>query len=328
MVSAVNPIRPFLATLLLSGLGSVADAQAPRPTTPPAAAPARTLPQACDQDPFDIQYGPIRRGSLVRLGRHRSIDGSANWDPAMEHYVGRVTPVVAARGLDPQGCSIVQVAADGGEYVWRVRDLEVVADAPPEEEAGRPPEIRLEPGGLLDPRVFEGQLGAVTREADDVRDGCAGYIGTQPTFTLLVPRDMPMLSILVHSNVDTVLVIRTPGGRIACVDDVDARDPVISGRAAAGRYEVFVGTFESGSGTPSFRVGLSERGSVRAPLLAGVDARDIRPLGPEGDGPSPTHLQPGRPVRSSPDDEVAEEPGFGEMFGIPMGATAPSGNTR
>ncbi len=256
------------------------------------------MPQACEQDPFHVNYGPIQEGSLVRLGRHRSVEGNANWDPSMEHYVGRVTNVVAARGLDPQGCPIVEVAVDGGEYVWRVRDLVVVADAPA--DAAPPiPEVRLVLGHVPDPQVYEAEFQRTSRRANSLKDGCSGWIASQPTLTLVLEDDFPTLSILTRSAVDAVLLVRTPGGEVVCVDDVDGRDPLLSGRAQAGRYEVFVGTYEPGDVDARFRLALSERGTIRASALDAIEATSVRPLRREADTRRPTRLQPGR-ARSAP----------------------------
>ena len=84
------------------------------------------VPQACGQtDPLD--HGPMREGTAVRLGRHRAVDGDANWADDMDAYVGRATTVTALGVADAAGCPTVTVDADGGTFNWRVRDLRVVA---------------------------------------------------------------------------------------------------------------------------------------------------------------------------------------------------------
>lgn len=296
-----NRSVPFAAALAFTAFVPVRSVYADPPSTPAAStAPSRAarssdaaLPQQCEQDPFHVDYGAIREGSLVRLGRHRSVDGNANWDPSMEHYVGRVTPVVSARGLDPQGCAIVEVAADGGEYVWRVRDLAIVADAPAR-EATTVPELRASLGAVPDPRVFDTTLPELTRRASTVKTGCAGWIGAQPTFTLLLEDDFETLSLMVRSRIDAILVVHTPGGEYVCVDDVEGRDPVLSGRAVAGRYEVFVGAYEPAQGSPAIRIGISERATVRAASLDGIVEADVHPL-VENARQGSTRLRPGRP---------------------------------
>jgi hypothetical protein len=294
-----------------------------QPPRAPTAVRAEPLPQACEQDAFHVDYGALREGSLVRLGRHRSVDGNANWDPSMEHFVGRVTPVTSARGLDPQGCAIIEVAVDGGEYVWRVRDVSVVAAAP-DDEPSHVPELRLAPGFVPDPQVYESRIGTLTRRANTLESGCTGWVGAHPTFTMLLEDDFPTFSVMAHSSVDTVLLVRTPAGEFVCVDDVDGRDPILTGRAGAGRYEVYVGAFEAVSGEPRFRLALSERGTVRASSLEAVAEVDVRPLEVQGDGRvvRTTHLQPGRPVRPASTPSSSPRPPAAE------GDPRPSSNTR
>lgn len=287
---------------------------------------ARLLPQTCEQDPFHVDYGPIHEGSLVRLGRHRSVDGNANWDPSMEHYIGRVTAVVAARGLDPQGCPIVEVAVDGGEYVWRVRDLAVVADLPAN-AASAVPEVRIGHGLVPDPRVFEAPFPRPTRRANSLEAGCSGWIASQPTFTLVLEDDFPTLSILTRSSVDAVLVVRTPSNEIVCVDDVDGRDPVLSGRASAGRYEVFVGTYEPGEVDARFRLAVSERATVHPASLDEVAASAVLPLRRSDEASRPTRLQPGR-VRDSESPAASPAPAPRRRAPSRESATPRSANTR
>lgn len=271
--------------------GGTTAASSPAPTRAPRGH-EQALPQACEQDPFHVDYGAIREGSLVRLGRHRSVDGNANWDPSMEHYVDRVTPVVAARGLDPQGCAIVEVAADGGEYVWRVRDLAIVAEAP-SNGAGAVPELRIALGAVPDPRVFDTTMPALARRASTLKPGCAGWVGARPTFTMLLADEFPHLTLMARSRADTILVVRRPSGEFVCVDDVEGRDPVLGGRASAGRYEVYVGGYEPSPDATPVRIGISERSTVRVASLDEVADRDTRPLSNDAGRPT-TRLRAGR----------------------------------
>lgn len=213
----------------------------------------------------------------------------------MEHYVGRVTPVVSARGLDPQGCPIIEVAVDSGEYVWRVRDVSIVAEAA-EPADGRVPELSAAPGFVPDPRVHEGRLSPLTRRSTALKEGCAGWVGARPTFTLLLQDDFPTFSLMAHAGVDLVLVVRTPTGELVCVDDVEGHDPVLTGRAVAGRYEVYVGAYEASPSEPRFRVALSERATVRVASIDAIPQADVQPLDAARAPTSGTHLQSGRPT--------------------------------
>ncbi len=85
-----------------------------------------TIPQVCDQpSPFD--HGPVQVGTEVVLGRHRAVGGDENWNDDMDRSVGRTTTVTEASGADPAGCPTVKVSADGGDYFWRIRDMQVRA---------------------------------------------------------------------------------------------------------------------------------------------------------------------------------------------------------
>lgn len=67
-------------------------------------------------------YAGVRVGTEVTLGRHEVVNGSDNWADDMEDYVGRRTRVTSLGGVDEQGCAVVRVEADDGEWMWRVRD--------------------------------------------------------------------------------------------------------------------------------------------------------------------------------------------------------------
>ncbi len=66
------------------------------------------------------QHGALRLGSRVTLG---PIDKD-NWSPDQNRYVGSTTKVVElVPDRDFRGCYGVRIAADGGVYFWRVRNL-------------------------------------------------------------------------------------------------------------------------------------------------------------------------------------------------------------
>lgn len=71
------------------------------------------------------EYGGVRVGSRIRLGRHTMAGGSTNWTSDMARYVGREARVTRLGGTDAQGCTVVYVDADDGAYMWRLRDAQV-----------------------------------------------------------------------------------------------------------------------------------------------------------------------------------------------------------
>ena len=81
------------------------------------------FPQACGMTDEGADYGSAQMGATVRLGRHREVDGDANWNDAMEAFIGQTGQVTELLGADSQGCAVVHVSTDGGSWAWRVRDM-------------------------------------------------------------------------------------------------------------------------------------------------------------------------------------------------------------
>jgi hypothetical protein len=84
---------------------------------------SRSAMPDCDQAvPY---YGPVVVGGLVVLDRHRPWRGDANWNPAMEPFIGQIATVTELSGLDDVGCPGIRVDLDGGQFFWRVRDMDL-----------------------------------------------------------------------------------------------------------------------------------------------------------------------------------------------------------
>ncbi len=83
------------------------------------------VPQACGMTDDNAQYGRIEIGTEVVLGRHRPVDGEANWVEEMDRYVGRSARVTELVGVDDQGCPLLRVDVDGGDWFWRLRDVQL-----------------------------------------------------------------------------------------------------------------------------------------------------------------------------------------------------------
>jgi hypothetical protein len=81
------------------------------------------FPQVCEMTEETAVYGPLEEGSTVILGRHREVDGSDNWAPDMDAYVGEEATITRLSGVDPEGCPGVRVDLDDEGFFWRVRDL-------------------------------------------------------------------------------------------------------------------------------------------------------------------------------------------------------------
>jgi len=108
------------------------------------------VPQQCGLTDETVAWGPVGVGTEVVIGRHRPVDGETNWVAEMEPFVGRRAAVTVLVGVDEQGCGLVHLDLDEGDFFWRLRDLRL-ADPPaaaepasePPPPAGRPPSGRL-----------------------------------------------------------------------------------------------------------------------------------------------------------------------------------------
>lgn len=81
------------------------------------------VPQQCNQDDANPDYGPIVVGTEVILGRHRSVEGDDNWTTEMGPYVGQRARIMEQSGVDGMGCPGVRVDVDQRQWFWRIRDM-------------------------------------------------------------------------------------------------------------------------------------------------------------------------------------------------------------
>jgi hypothetical protein len=94
-------------------------------------------------------YGSLRVGDGLVLGAHSPwtgpngqggyVTGDTNWAAEMGRWVGVSTVITSFEGLDSAGCAVVRVAADGGQYFWRLRDARPAYGAPPPPPVAPPP---------------------------------------------------------------------------------------------------------------------------------------------------------------------------------------------
>ena len=91
--------------------------------------------------------------------------------------------------------------------------------------------LRLQPGG----EQGAGRIGGI------------GWISTRPNIVLEV-QDEGSIRIEVASDSDPTLLVRLPDGSVLSNDDSEGLNPALTVRGArAGRYEVFVGTYNAGA---------------------------------------------------------------------------------
>jgi hypothetical protein len=87
-------------------------------------------PQACGLTDQTVRWEGLAVGVEVVLGRHRAVNGDDNWDAQMDQFVGRTGHVTELVGVDDQGCPLVHVDSDNGQWFWRARDLVIAETAP------------------------------------------------------------------------------------------------------------------------------------------------------------------------------------------------------
>jgi len=123
-------------------------------------------------------------------------------------------------------------------------------------------ELSLESGFNNDPRVIPLQAGGDI-SAQRAGSNCAGFITDAPDFRVFYNAGSLPLIISVASEADTTLVVNAPDGRFYCDDDggVNGANPSIRfNDPQSGRYEIWVGTYQSGNAQPA-RLHISEVGS-------------------------------------------------------------------
>ena len=120
----------------------------------------------------------------------------------------------------------------------------------------------LTSGFTPDPHVVNVVAGG-TINASGVGSNCAGFVAANPDYKVNYTAGSLPLIISVASSADTTLVINGPDGRWYCDDDggVNGANPSIRfNNPQSGRYDIFVGTYRSGTPQPA-RLHVSEVGS-------------------------------------------------------------------
>ncbi len=218
-------------------------------------------PQACGLTDQTVRWDGMTVGAEVVLGRHRDVNGDDNWDVGMDAFVGQTAHITELVGVDDQGCAVVHLDADGGQWFWRARDLVMTGGTGAPGRAGgggvatAPQAITLAPG-FADPRtVTVAAGGPVAGSTMGAADGwCAGNYPAAAQITLTLSAPLTNLRVLGRAEQDTTLAVRFPDGHVECNDDGGGYPnpqldiPV----AAAGNYQIFVGSFSSsGMGVPT-----------------------------------------------------------------------------
>lgn len=103
-------------------------------------------------------------------------------------------------------------------------------------------------GELALPVTLEGKV-----PADEAGPECRGQIDqTRPDALLSLTAEEPLLAIRAESEMDTTLLVMTPGGEVRCSDDAIGYNPaLVFENAAPGDYAVWIGVYPGGEGRPA-----------------------------------------------------------------------------
>ena len=104
-----------------------------------------------------------------------------------------------------------------------------------------------------------GPANATSLGTDADNNFCYGYMTAAPTYSLNWSGTGTFLRFYVQSSGDTVMVVNAPNGSWYCNDDTFGLNPAISfDNPAAGRYDVWIGTFSTLAGMVSADLFITE----------------------------------------------------------------------
>lgn len=117
--------------------------------------------------------------------------------------------------------------------------------------------LSLRSGFMPDPHVASGQAGG-TVAGNGVNPNCRGHYAPQPSHVLMSPTGFNQIRFVVHSGIDTTLLVMLPNGQIFCDDDGGSGlNPLIATSSPAGPIRVWVGSYSSSQMGP-YNIGFSE----------------------------------------------------------------------
>lgn len=166
-----------------------------------------------------VTTGPSLPGALVS-----DLLGSAGATSTTTPNINTTPNTTTNTGLDPAGLN------SGADPAFGVFNL--APNFQPD-----PTEVDMTAGGEVD--VFSMNLGSQ----------CRGYVANVPDARISYGSAGGFLRIFFQSTGDTTMIVRLPNGSFICNDDFSGTlDPLVDIDApAAGDYEVWVGTFSSGT---------------------------------------------------------------------------------
>jgi len=151
---------------------------------------------------------------------------------------------------------IARILAAGAAFAALAAGAAVAQDYNAEPYYGT---LNLRAGFTPDPQVIDLAAGGSV-SASNISSSCRGMIGARPDVRLNYSAGSFPLIFSVASGADTTLVVNGPDGSWYCDDDggINGLNPALRfGSPQSGRYEIWVGTYASGSTQPA-RLVISE----------------------------------------------------------------------
>lgn len=113
-----------------------------------------------------------------------------------------------------------------------------------------PMELRGKGGGDVAVSALVGRTDTPTGE-------CTGFANARPNHTIVLTSQFNALSLKVQSSEDTALIIKGPGG-VWCNDDLDGKNPGLSGQWLPGSYAVWISSYSKNS-RPAYILRIQEQ---------------------------------------------------------------------
>ncbi len=188
------------------------------PPSAPAMGPGG-IPLDCGMSrPF---YGSLSVGTGIVLGGHSPWSGpdgqggyvssDRNWASEMGGWIGQRTVITSLDGVDSAGCPGVRVAADGGQYFWRIRDASPAFGPPPTVYAPPPPVTVTPPSSVI--RVTLAPRIPVTLYGPGI---------TSSTVAVWSPRGGSPVEFMVQPTGSTMSISATVGGVASQIIEIPA----------------------------------------------------------------------------------------------------------
>lgn len=124
-------------------------------------------------------------------------------------------------------------------------------------------DVTLSAGFNPDPYELSGNAGGAVDAAsyndrNRSSDACGGYIDEEPNHVLTLNSAFDYLRIAIQSTGDTTLMVIDESNAVYCYDDQEWLSPVAEGDWQAGRYEIYVGYYDSPNQYLSYNIRFSE----------------------------------------------------------------------